>query len=112
MKKIWLFVLAMVFAVTCLSFAVEQVNLVPPITIPSFRVVRLVIDIRGQFIEITLFNSDTGKDQVELYTGETALALVSQLNRANFTTNSLQKSILSRLITDGRLAGTVSGSPD
>lgn len=42
-------------------------------------------------------------------TGET---LLRQQNRANFSSNSRQKAIFNRLITDGELTGIVTGIPD
>lgn len=46
------------------------------------------------------------------YVGTTAHTLIAQLNVANLSTTSLHKRVLNRLIADGKLAGTVSGSPD
>lgn len=43
----------------------------------------------------------------------TGATLLSQLNKANFTNNSLQKQIINRLVLDGFLpTGTVGGSAD
>lgn len=44
--------------------------------------------------------------------GTTTSALIGQLNTANLTTTSLEKRIIQRLQTDGRLGtGTISGTP-
>lgn len=94
------------------SFAVEQVNLSSPVTISSYKIVMLKLDIREQTITIILHNVDANKDEIFLYTGATALTMMNQLNKANLTTNSLQKRIFERLIADGKLVGTISGTPD
>lgn len=46
------------------------------------------------------------------YTGSTATTMMIQLNKANLTSNSLQKRIFTQLINDGLIAGSVTGSPD
>jgi hypothetical protein len=46
-------------------------------------------------------------------TTPTGSALLSQLNKANFSVNSLQKQVINRLMTDGFLpAGSVTGTAD
>jgi hypothetical protein len=45
-------------------------------------------------------------------TGDAALTLLKALNKANLTTQSLERRVLQRLIDDGVLAGTLTGTPD
>ncbi len=95
-----------------IAYGAEQIDLTTPITISSFKVVELHLDLRGQEIRIVLYNSVANKDMTVIYTGPTALALMVQMNKMNFSTTSMQKVILNKLITDGKLTGTVSGIPD
>ena len=45
--------------------------------------------------------------------GEPATVMMTALNKADLTVNSLQKRILEQLVSDGKLApGTVTGTPD
>ena len=81
---------------------------VPPNT---FKVVRLILDLEGPEIMITL--AEPGGVRINhRITGPAALSLMQALNKANLSSNSLHKRIISKLITDGVLAGTFAGSPD
>jgi len=44
--------------------------------------------------------------------GPVARTRMIALNKANLSSNSLQKRVLDQLVTDGVLAGTISGTPD
>lgn len=46
------------------------------------------------------------------WTGDTARTMMIALNKANLSSNSLHKRILDRLVQEGRLDGSVSGTPD
>ena len=92
----------------------EQCDLTIPITpttLANYQVTRLLLDWYGQFIEITLRGSN-GEVKTHTYSGSIALTLIRQLNTANFSTISLHKRIMNRLVTDGVITGAVSGSPD
>ena len=92
----------------------EQLDLTTPLTYPSttnWKVVKLALDWYGQFIEIGLLGSN-GERKAHSYSGSTALTLMNQLNTLNLSTISLQKRVLNRLVSDGVIAGTVSGLPD
>ena len=61
----------------------------------------------------------TARDNVDKlytyqYTGQAAMDYIKFINTANFTTKSLHKRILERLVTDGIVpgGGTVTGTPD
>ena len=97
-----------------IAHATEQIDLTTPITSPSitsYKVVKLILDVEGQGIIITL-KSNTN-DRLEIaYNGSDALTLILAMNKMNFTTTSMQKKILQKLIADGKLPGTIFGSPD
>lgn len=88
----------------------EQIDLTAPVS--TFRVVRLSLEWDIQKIRIVLKSAATGDYIKFSYSGDTALTLMNQLNTMNLTTTSLHKRIINRLIADGLLAGTVSGTPD
>jgi len=97
------------------SFADEQIDLTTPITKPaisSYRVVRLELDWDATRIEIHLKFTLTGERVIFGYSGKEALNLMKAMNTKNFSTTSMQKTILQKLITDGKISGIISGSPD
>ena len=92
----------------------EQLDLTTPIVTPSrttYSVQRVLFDWAAAVIQIWVKGSDSVELQLE-YTGPTATSLMTILNTANLSTLSLQKRVLQKLVTDGKLpAGTVSGTP-
>lgn len=92
----------------------ELVTLTTAITTPNlttYRVVGLHLDWDAATIGIRLRGTN-GEIKTAGYQGAAATTLMTQLNKANLTSNSLHKRILTQLIADGELAGTISGSPD
>jgi len=92
----------------------EQVDLTTPITQPAITNYRLnKLDLRwlDQHIRIELV-SDAGDVIEHSYDGTTARNLMIALNKADLSTNSLQKRVLNKLISDGVITGTISGVPD
>jgi hypothetical protein len=83
---------------------------VPP-TIVDWQVQRLDLDWAASRIEIALLGTN-GESRAFAYTGTPARTLMVVLNKANLTTNSLHRRILTQLVTDGLLAGIVTGLPD
>ncbi len=97
------------------SFAEEQIDLTTPITKPAisyYRVVRLELDWDAPRIEIHLTFTPTGERVIFGYSAAEATNLMVIMNKKDFSTISMQKTILKKLIADGKLAGTISGSPD
>ena len=86
----------------------EQLDLT---TVYSVRELRLDRD-QGASIAVRLRNLTTGEQFAHRYEGATALTLINQLNKADLSVQSLERRILLRLVADGLLTGTVSGTPD
>ena len=92
----------------------ETLTLTTPIAPPSrttYQVQRVTLDWANAVILIDLLGSD-GVVINARYEAAAATALMTILNTANLSTNSLHKRILQKLQTDGFLpAGTVTGAP-
>ncbi len=96
----------------------EQLDLTTPVTLPMlthWRVFKLQL-VHGvlpidSIVGVTLRGTN-GELFVHTYAGITAQALLTFLNTANLSTQSLERRVLARLIADGVLSGTISGSPD
>lgn len=92
----------------------EKIELTTPITVPTitdYRITKLLFDVEGAGIVIDL-KSNTGLALQFSYNGPEATTLMVAMCKMNFTTTSMPKKILQKLIVDGKLAGTISGSPD
>jgi hypothetical protein len=95
----------------------EILTLTTPITFPTpptittYLVRMLKFDYDTSTIDIRL-TGPNGEVKTFDYSGPTALTLMIALNKANLSTTSLQKRVLQQLVADGKLAGTISGSPD
>lgn len=92
----------------------------PAVSTTDYRVVYLGLDWEGKQIVIRLRGTN-GESRSFTYGGRLAatpearadaLAMMVALNTANLSTRSLQRRILERLVADGKLTGTVSGTPD
>lgn len=92
----------------------EQIDLTTPITKPSvtnYRVNKLDLRWLDKHIRIELF-SDTGEVLHHSYDGTEATNLMIFLNKANLSTKSLQKRVLEKLVADGVIDGSITGTPD
>jgi hypothetical protein len=93
----------------------EQIDLAAPevlsVTNSTYQVDRLELDWGAARVHVTVKGSN-GERRAFEYNGATATTMMVSLNTANLSTQSLQRRILARLITDGKLAGTISGTPD
>ena len=93
----------------------EKLDLTSVITTPNltdYRVAAVTFDWDRAQIVITLRGTN-GEERREIYVGLTATTLMIALNKIDCSVTSLQKRIINRLVTDGKLpAGTVSGAPD
>lgn len=89
----------------------ETLTLTTPITSTVFAVARLILDWEGAAIYIVL--NANGRRFEYSYTGATATALMTALNKANLSTKSLHRRIIEQLVSDfPELGGTISGAPD
>jgi len=116
MKKI-LISIGIVFCFVSIIISAEQIDLTTPydpderIT-STMKVERLDLNWGDDRISVFLYSTTNGVKFVHHYTGTQATDLMKALNKADLTTNSLQKRVMNRLVTDGLLEGSVSGSPD
>ncbi len=93
----------------------EQINLTIPIVKPNityWKVSRLELDWGRATIEIHLTFNPTGEEFITGYTNTEATNLMTIMNKKNFSTTSIHKTLLQKLINDGKLLGTISGTPD
>ena len=91
----------------------EQVDLLDPVQPPAvsnYRISRLSLDWDSACIDI-LLRDNVGGTVTATYSGQEATDMMLILNTANLTTNSLHKRTLNKLIADGKLIGTISGTP-
>lgn len=93
----------------------EQINLTSPFKADPretsvLEVDSLLLDWRGSRIVVHLGDGRIQK-RVE-YSGTPATNMMITLNKANLTNNSLHKRIINQLISDGYLAGSITGSPE
>ena len=58
------------------------------------------------------FRGDNEEYTSIAYEGATAIALMAALNKADLGVKSLHRRIMERVISDGLLSGTISGTPD
>lgn len=90
----------------------ETLTLTTPQSVTTYIIDMLKLSWTGASIVVLLHDTQGDKYKAS-YSGQSATDLMVALNKANLTTNSLQKRILNQLVTDGKLpAGTVTGTPD
>ena len=97
------------------AVAAERLDLTTPVTTPSgtsWKPDELHLHRQEQVIR-AVFLGPAGERKACVWTGAAATTLMTTLNKANLTANTLDKRMLNQAVTDGCLtAGTVSGSPD
>jgi hypothetical protein len=90
----------------------ELITLTTPVpALATYTVVELHLNWPAESLSIGLRGSN-GEMTFHSYSGAEATALMRALNKANLSTSSLQKRAIQQLVADGKLAGTISGSPD
>jgi len=87
----------------------QKIRLTVPVE--DYEVSSLNLRFLEGLIEIEMTNTN-GDRLVHLIQNPQATILMRALNKADLSTNSLQKRIMERLVTDGVLTGTISGVPD
>lgn len=101
----------------------ERVTLTKPITKPAITglaLAKLTIDVEARSVYVEWRHDDgtlgSAAYPTPLPAGHeaqpTGEQLFAALNTANLTSNSLIKRIYQRLVTDGYIAGTITGAPD
>lgn len=79
---------------------------------PTYQVQELVLNWAAASIRI-MVRDPLGNLLRFGYDGTQATNMMTVLNKADLTSNSLHKRVLNQLVSDGKLpAGTVTGSPD
>ena len=58
------------------------------------------------------FRGGSGEYTSVGWSGTDATTLMKALNKANLSTKSLHKRIMEKAVADGKLSGTISGTPD
>lgn len=76
-----------------------------------YRVARLDLNWREAIIHIELTGTN-GERKGHTYDGQTATSLMVVLNTANLSVKSLHRRVLERLVADGVILGSVTGTPD
>lgn len=98
----------------------ETLDLTTPITptrptITGYKVWSLYLG-RGEGIIRIVVEDNNGERTTHVYADApgtpVATDLMIALNKANLTIKSLQRRVLEKLSADGRIVGTVSGTPD
>jgi len=87
----------------------QKIRLTVPVE--DYEVSSLNLRFLEGLIEIEMTNTN-GDRLIHLIQNPQATVLMRALNKADLSTNSLQKRIMERLVTDGVLTGTISGVPD
>lgn len=90
----------------------QVLELTTPQSVIDYRI--SIIKFNWDEAKIHIVLKDTQGDTITVgYTGAAATSLMIALNKANLSTNSLQKRTLEQLVADGKIpAGSVTGSPD
>lgn len=97
----------------------EELTLTTPITKTStstYRVAKLDLSTgsvtEGASVNIIVISNNEERTTIN-YSGQTAKDYITFINTGNFTVTSLQKRILQRLVSEGKLPpGNVTGAPE
>lgn len=107
--------LVLLLLIPVVASSQELVTLTAPIVRSTSGCVldSLLLDVGRNRIVASLVcaGGDPISKQYDAFSTPTGATLLHSLNIGNFSTNSLIKAVYNRLITDGVIAGTVSGIP-
>lgn len=92
-----------------LDLAVPEVK--PEVVTTAYRVARMWLDVEGETFSVQLRGTNGERREIRRE-GPEALALMVALNTANLSIRSLQRRVLEWAVSQGELAGVVSGTPD
>jgi hypothetical protein len=106
----------------------EQLTLTDPVVVPeqvtsTYRVVALMLNSEtvtaadptgapSPGLVVIQLRDNLGVGSSYQYVGAEAMDLIRYLNTGNFSIKSMQKRILEKLSKDGKLVGTVAGTPE
>lgn len=76
----------------------------------TYEVKEIYLNWDTQYIKIVLQDSNGARPAFE-FSGDVSVNMMKILNTANLTNNSLHKRILTFLLSNGLIAGTISGVP-
>ena len=93
------------------TLVLTTAEVTPQITTTDYRVIYLLLDWDSKLIVIHLRGTN-GERKEFRYEGTVALNLMVALNKSDLSVKSLQRRILEKLIADGKLSGSVTGTPD
>ena len=113
------FILSIFLASILFAFPIsakEQIDLTTPdqaiVGTFTYSIAQLVLDRQHGRIVINLIG-DNGQRKVVIFgDAENARSMLRVLNTANLSNKSLYRRIMEELISNGNLAGTISGTPD
>jgi hypothetical protein len=91
----------------------EQLDLTAPVQPPSvttYTIDSLNLNWSVASIDVVL-KDNIGNTLTFNYNGPTAVTLMLALNTANLSIKSLYRRVLEKLVADGKISGTVSGTP-
>lgn len=115
MKALLIAFFASLFLATSVS-AAEQIDLLVPDQVQSgtttYTIVQVLFDWEQAYISIVLIGANGERKQVIYGQNTGARALIVAMNKMDFSTKSLHRTILEKLIADGHLTGGISGVPD
>ncbi len=98
------------------AMAAEQVDLTAPDQVQAgtsvYIIKELNFDWGNKTIVIVLRGSGGEHKEVVYREEDGSVTLMRSLNKADLSTKSLHRRVMEKLIADGRLAGSISGTPD
>ena len=94
----------------------EQIDLVTPDQVVpgtmTYELVRIVFDWEHGRLAILLKGANGERKEVVYGQNTGARDLMRSINKADFSTKSLHRRLMEKLLADGHLAGSISGTPD
>jgi hypothetical protein len=98
----------------CVVAAQERLTLTTPKPQPTqvtgYTISALLLKVEPTPQIVITLRGEDGLYTDQVYEGAIALTLIRQLNKTDLSVRSLNQRIMDRLIADGRLQGTVTGS--
>ena len=96
--------------------AAERVNLTTPDQATpgttTYRIAQISFDWEQTRVAVVLVGTNGERKEVVYGQNTGARGMMRALNKADFSTKSLHRQLMEKLLADGHLAGTISGAPD